>query len=122
MSYSALGQKVTLAVSLLLVAIAPTALAKPPSRNVVVESITVRYGDLNLENALGAEALVKRIAHAARKVCGTAYYVGVSQPAKRRIMTCRSTAIQNAIATVDRPLVTAAYDKKYTPSSTVAGR
>lgn len=68
----------------------------------------VRYADLDLNRAAGADALIGRISRAARSVCGD--HTG-RQPLQemRPINTCRAVAMEDAIEDVNNPVVTARY-------------
>jgi UrcA family protein len=41
-----------------------------PAQNDDVPSVVVKYADLNLDSEAGAKALLRRVNHAARMVCG----------------------------------------------------
>ena len=82
---------------------AGSAIAAPP-----VDSegqITVSYADLDLSKPAGVEVLYGRIKQAARNVCS---YLDNRQPEHKVLWRrCYSDAVANAIATVDRPTLTA---------------
>jgi len=67
---------------------------------------TVPLGDLKLDRASGAQAALDRIRFAARKVCGP-------QPSPMQVVArqndraCVALAIDNAVAALDAPQVTA---------------
>jgi UrcA family protein len=65
------------------------------------KTLTVRFGDLNLDNAQGVDALFKRIKNAARNVCTE--FEGRTLSNKRLYAECVDTALSTAIASVDRP-------------------
>ena len=77
---------------------------------VVTQQITISYADLNLQSEAGARALLRRLQTAATNVCRTkrgnnlAYW---KQPVISP--SCRAEALWIAVATIDRPTVTAAY-------------
>lgn len=72
----------------------------------------VRFGDLDLGTQQGADHLFARIRTAAREVCGdTADPLQFYE--RSSIRHCEHTAIENAVAEVDRPKVTAVYDQHY---------
>jgi UrcA family protein len=72
---------------------------------------TVRFEDLNLSHASGAERLYHRIAAAAQQVCsGNENPVAVAD--KVRVQVCIEQSIQRAIASVDNPGLTALYVAK----------
>jgi UrcA family protein len=77
-----------------------------------VRSATVAYGDLNLKSAAGANALYRRIAFAARKVCtlaNEAQHVAMLSIDKRR---CIQGAIGDAVMKVDSPVLLAVHKSK----------
>jgi UrcA family protein len=65
------------------------------------QSLTVHFGDLNLNNAQGVDALFKRIKNAAESVCNE--FEGRTLKEKRLYSDCVDTALSTAIARVDRP-------------------
>jgi UrcA family protein len=65
------------------------------------KTLTVQFGDLNLDNAQGVAALFKRIKNAARNVCSE--FEGRTLTHKRLYADCVDTALSTAIARVDRP-------------------
>jgi len=77
---------------------------------VVTRQITVSYADLNLQSEAGARALLRRLHTAATNACrrprsdNLAYW-------KEPVISpsCRAEALRIAVATIDRPTVTAAY-------------
>ena len=85
--------------SALAVLSANPALAGDPAK-----SIKVGYGDLDLSTQAGAATLYNRIRGAARQVCG---YEGDSFADKAIWKSCFSGAIDNAVATVNNPRLTA---------------
>lgn len=70
------------------------------------QSLDVTYSDLNLANPAGADAMLKRIRHAAAKVCGGAPSAG-SLLELRQYRACVRTAVEEAVRRLDAPLVTA---------------
>jgi UrcA family protein len=68
-----------------------------PSRVGDVATKTVRFNDLDLSTAVGAETLYERISAAARIVCRGAPLAAVR--------TCRSRAVDDAVRTVGSPLL-----------------
>jgi UrcA family protein len=66
-------------------------------------SLTVQFADLDLNNAEGAALLFGRMRGAAKKVCGIA---GTSLREKYEHAACIELALSNAIARVDRPMLT----------------
>src|SRR5215831_2432005 len=81
----------------------PTALADAAGFDGQAKSIIVRYDDLNLEAEAGARTLVNRIATAAMQVCGSRQNERSTLEARRQFETCRASAMQSAITTVDHP-------------------
>lgn len=68
----------------------------------VTQSVTLSYGDLNLADPAGAEALYARIEGAARRVCAP-------EPDMRDLTLrrdwhqCRTDAVDNAVAEIRHP-------------------
>jgi UrcA family protein len=85
--------------SVLAVLSAGPALAAEPSK-----SIRVGYGDLDLSTQQGVASLYNRIRGAAHQVCG---YEGASFEDKAIWKSCFTGAIDNAVATVNNPRLTA---------------
>ena len=71
------------------------------------KSIRVGYADLDLTTQAGAATLYNRIRGAARQVCG---YEGDSFADKAIWKSCFSGAIDNAVATVNNPRLTALHE------------
>ena len=69
----------------------------------------VRYGDLNASTESGAEQLYGRLSFAAHEVCSD-----VTAPSyltlNRAYQDCRRQALENAVAHLDQPKLTALYD------------
>jgi len=66
-------------------------------------SVQVRYDDLDLSRADGVKALYRRIRNAAENVCGAAE---TRSPAlTRQWRDCFHTAVDDAVRTVDRPML-----------------
>ena len=82
---------------------AGTAFAAP--RAVEIPSVKVSYVDLDLSNPAGAATLYQRIKAAARTVCAPLE----STQLKRHLLwrDCYQQAVSNAVATIDRPTLTA---------------
>lgn len=73
-------------------------------------SVTVHFGDLDLNSQSGAHHLYLRLKLAAQSVCGDEYEaIDLSQ--RRDIMECQRVAIEHAVEHVDRPQLTALYDR-----------
>jgi UrcA family protein len=68
-----------------------------PSRVDEFATKTVRFGDLDISTAIGAEKLYERIAAAARIVCRGAPHAAVR--------ACRARAVDDAVRTVGSPLL-----------------
>ncbi|WP_372783138.1 UrcA family protein [Phenylobacterium sp.] len=72
-------------------------------------SQTVRYADLDIRQAPGAEVLLRRISVAADRVCG-GEPDGRSRRATQAFATCRKASIAHAVARLGAPVVSARYD------------
>ena len=73
--------------------------AEPPS----AQSLTVQFGDLDLDKAQGVDALFKRIKNAAEKVCLP--FRGQTLIEKQQYSSCIDVALSTAVARVDRPVL-----------------
>jgi UrcA family protein len=73
-----------------------------------VPSITVAYGDLNLESAQGSAALYARIAAAARTVCATPNDIR-DLGALATARSCERQAIARAVHAVNSPRLADVY-------------
>ncbi|HET7132387.1 MAG TPA: UrcA family protein [Gammaproteobacteria bacterium] len=83
--------------------------------------VRVHYADLNLGTASGAEQLYRRISFAAHEVCGDVTVPSfVNQ--NRAYRECRRTAVEDAVAKVDRPKLTALYDRHFPDNPLVASK
>lgn len=78
--------------------------AKPEN---FVPSKVVRFQDLNLESPEGAAVLYRRINAAAHEVCGDPDRYQELKPNR-----CVKDAVSQAIAQVDRPMLTSLYQEK----------
>jgi UrcA family protein len=111
------SQSIGIFASLLLTAV-QVAAANDSKPVVVANQVRVQYGDLNLQSPLAADLLIARIARAANQACGSrpalgpGYYVS-----RRRYAACIEHAEHDAVATMNQPLVTAAYERKLSPSA-----
>jgi UrcA family protein len=85
----------------------------PPAGD--VGQITVRFGDLNLDQPAGAAILYRRIRHAAEQVCGDPVSPGSLIPSQFW-RSCVAQAIERSVIAVDRPALTAYYRGQVTPS------
>lgn len=72
-----------------------------PSRVGEVATKTVKFADLDISTADGAQALYERIVTAARSVCRDAD--------SRFVRECRARAVANAVSGVGSPLLSAAH-------------
>jgi UrcA family protein len=90
------------------------AFASTPPAGEDVGRITVRFGDLNLEQPAGVAVLYRRLRHAAEHVCGEP-----ERPGEATISVawraCVAQAVERAVVTVDRPALTA-YHREHTAS------
>lgn len=77
-------------------------------------STTIRYGDLNLATITGAATLYQRIQGAARFVCGEQ---GRSLVEQRDWRDCYHAAINDAVATVNSPTLTAVHRSREAPAT-----
>ena len=69
--------------------------------DIVVVSKTVRYKDLDISTAEGAQALYSRISAAARRLCRARDYTPQSV-----VRDCRARAVDDAVHGVANPLLT----------------
>lgn len=89
-------------------AIFATALAMPVAAQAAMVQVAVHYDDLRLSNPAGARTLLVRLKSAARQVCG-------GLPEKTDLggvvgyQGCLRGSLEQAVATLDRPEVTALY-------------
>ena len=85
----------------------------------VEESVAVRYSDLNLDDAAGVAKLYARLQAAAEKVCDTGY-----RPQALFLVhgwrACVTAALEQGVAAVDRPALTAYHAAKARPARSVA--
>ncbi|MCB1624593.1 MAG: UrcA family protein [Pseudomonadales bacterium] len=87
-----------------------TTTAHADSQINIPPTVTVSYADLDLSKPAGAETLYGRIAGAARSVCP--YNLrDLREVAAGR--ACMRTAIAKAVADVDKPMLTANYQRKF---------
>lgn len=85
----------------------PLAMAGEP----VVQSIAVSYADLDPSNAAGAKLLYARIRWAARKVCTLDDEMGHVAQSRERAQ-CIQRAVDQAVMTVNNPVLVAMYRGK----------
>jgi UrcA family protein len=98
----------------LLSALAAIASASPRASaadQYITHSVKVSFADLNLDTSQGAAALYERIQSAARKVCSPE---SGERPIERYRdwRACREAAVGNAVAKVNRPLLSALHSSK----------
>jgi len=85
----------------------------------VEESIAVRYNDLDLDDAAGIAQLYARLRTAAEKVCDTGYRPQALFLA-HGWRACVTAALEQGVAAVDRPALTAYHAAKASPARSVA--
>ena len=85
----------------------------------VEESVAVRYSDLNLDDAAGVAKLYARLQAAAEKVCDTGYRPQALFLA-HGWRACVTAALEQGVAAVDRPALTAYHAAKARPARSVA--
>ena len=82
--------------------VASPALLAEPRSDFGVPALEVAYGDLDLTNAEGVKALVRRLTTAAERVCPrTDGRVGLERPLAAR--ECRKQALEQAVRTIGSP-------------------
>jgi len=83
-----------------------TASAPARSGEMQVKGVAVAYGDLDITKAEGAAALLDRIEHASRLVCGERAGYTMDGPRTKIFDTCRARTTHYAVMTVDAPQLT----------------
>ena len=83
-------------------------LALPVSAQAAAYQVVVHYGDLKLSNAVGAQSLLLRLKAAARQACGGTPDRG-DLGRMRDYHTCLNGSLDQAVATVDAPMLSALY-------------
>ena len=83
----------------------------------IVQSIAVSYADLDPSNAAGASQLYARIRWAARKVCTLDGEVGHIAQSRERAQ-CVQHAVDQAVMTVNNPVLVAMYRAKHNRTAT----
>jgi UrcA family protein len=68
-------------------------------------SVRINYGDLDLGTDAGAKAMLDRISHAARNICGEEDRVGIES--RSRYYACLKTTVDRAVAKLGVSRVTA---------------
>ena len=102
------SQWLVTAAALLCVVCAGKAVAGPGPDETA--SVTISFSDLDLSKPEGAQMLYRRIAAAARTVCGVSQAKQLKEIALAK--DCYTAAVANAVATVNRPLLTALHRSK----------
>ena len=92
--------------------LALAAFAQPASaaERFTQRSVTISSADLNLASATGAKQLYKRINRAAETACGprpSGFVLQVFPSARREYKSCVRDAVENAVTSLNNPLVTA---------------
>ena len=82
------------------------------------QTLIVQFGDLNLDNAQGVDALFKRIKNAAESVCNE--FEGRTLKEKQLYSDCVDTALSTAITRVDRPMLSCYLGRHSTTPSNVS--
>jgi UrcA family protein len=75
-------------------------------------SVVVRYHASDLNSSAGAERLLARVSGAATRVCLNQDWEGFEFNS-RSYHRCRADAISHAVAQIDRPKLTAAYNQHF---------
>jgi UrcA family protein len=86
-----------------------TAATTPPGET---RSVVVRYHASDLNSRAGAERLLKRVSGAAMRVCSDEDWMDFEFDS-RDYHQCRKAAIADAVEQVNRPTLTAAYDRHF---------
>jgi len=102
---TALHRSLALAGALAAALCAPGAFAAAQTDN--VPTLTVRYSDLNLASSEGVDALYRRIANAASKVCPDTGIRDLTSLAAAR--QCQVEAIARAVQQVNNPKLAVVY-------------
>ena len=90
----------------------PLLVAPARAAEVEVARIPVHFADLNLSSSAGTKELYLRLSGAAKTACRDDS--GVRDIAElHAIYRCQQIAIEKAVAQVDRPLLTALYDRRF---------
>jgi len=102
----------TAALAATLIASSGVAQAQPGARaGEEAVSITVRYADLDINRAAGADILLRRISLAATRVCGGQPDARAWGPT-RAFTTCRDASIARAVARVGAPALLARHEER----------
>jgi len=89
-----------------------TGSASASSPDVQTKSVTLRYDPSDLRTVKGAERLLARVSGAAARVCGRGDTIAEVYDSSA-FRTCRHDAIAHAVVAIDRPTVTALYDRRF---------
>jgi|SRR5215469_15056827 len=89
---------------------AVTADAASRAGALVIQHVTVSYGDLDLSTPAAARTLYFRIEHAAHEVCDDEHSADLHKAERSR--KCCSDAIAHAVSDVHSPQLTALYNSK----------
>lgn len=73
--------------------------------------VAVHYGDLDLNRASGAAALLRRIGRASLEACGASEFSLTEYKAVVRDSDCYQSSMQQAIVSIDAPAVTRLYNR-----------
>jgi UrcA family protein len=73
--------------------------------------VSISYADLNMESAAGLRSLYGRLKNAARHVCSP-LDDGRHSPANFAFLRCYETALDSAVAKVNRPVLTAMHNSR----------
>jgi len=77
-----------------------------------VPSVTVRYADLDIDRAAGAEILLRRISLAATRVCGGEPDARAWGPTVA-FTACRDATVARAVARVGAPALLARHEARF---------
>jgi UrcA family protein len=110
---------VSLALGSALFAGAALASATAADGDLAVQSTTVRYADVNLATVAGATTLYRRIQGAARFVCGES---GRSLAEQHAWKECYQNAVEQAVAKVNNPTLSAVHLDHEPPATAMLGR
>jgi UrcA family protein len=80
-------------------------------------SVRVSYRDLNINEEAGAQVMLGRIRHAAKRACGPAEYDGMTDGA-RDYARCVRESVTRAVADLNSPVVAALANPQQTRSRT----
>jgi len=98
--------------TVLAAAIAAAALFTPIAQAGEANSIAVQRADLNLQSEAGAETMLNRLNHAARRACGVSSTARLDLETFNNNRACMADAVQRAVDSLDAPLVTALHAER----------